>query len=60
MIRVMSYGKSVYGGWYVSLLEKGNNEYTGKHYKTLKELKADMEKNNVHFSDYKQCRYDNI
>lgn len=56
----MSYGKLMDGGWYVSLLEKGNNEYTGRHYKTLKELKGDMEKNNVHFSDYKKYRYDNI
>ena len=60
MIRVISYGKSMYGGWYVSYLEKQDNDYKGKHYKTLKALKDDMKKNNVHFSDYKQYRYDNI
>lgn len=34
---VSSYGKSMYGGWYVNLFINGT--YTGERAKTLKELK---------------------
>lgn len=37
-MKVYSYGKSMYGGWYINYIN-GFGKPAGEHFKTLKELK---------------------
>lgn len=57
MVKVSSFGKSMYGGWYVVIYKK---KYIGKEYKTLKALKESILKDyNLKYSEYKHTRWDN-
>lgn len=63
MIRVISFGKSMYGGWYVMICKEtvDDCEYIGKEYKTLKDLKEGILKDyNLKYSEYKHTRWDNV
>lgn len=53
-MEITSYGKSMYGGWYVDFIKDG--VYSGKGFRTLKECKEFAKINNCVLVN----RFDNI
>lgn len=54
-VYVLDWGRSMYGGWYVSYIENG---YKGEHFDKIYELRAWAREHGVSLKSYE--RFDNI
>lgn len=56
-IEITSWGKSMYGGWYVNYFDNADGDYHGERFSTLTEIILTMDLFKKDLPDYK--RFDN-
>ena len=56
-IEITSWGKSMYGGWYVNYFDNTDGDYYGERFSTLPEIILPMDLSKKDLPDYK--KFDN-